>query len=728
VTNVFLKDLQAEMNDEALGQFERTTLEFIRDTQGSTPDYTVDMMAVTVLTQRVKMPKPEVADGELGLQVAFRTVGVVTEGVAPPEFDFSNVTDAGFEYYFGEFLYRLTVADKFFEPLAAHVDTTTMIRLPQAPKSDEPERRQGQFVSAVVFSTLALSLAIAVAMYAVRKHVRNERAKLQQLEYPANTGTMSDGIDEEAPFDALSDMSATATRTYDPKKQKGYDCRTLKLNIDGDKIEMEDVDSTPSKNESVRKFLSSTKRPPRGALPNGVDNGIERDTMLADLKRSSLGNAFGMKKWLTPRKISQGQQSKVEMGASPESEIIFQYTGKTERSTNRQSLDPDAVKASTRHTAGMFSDEQTVPSARLEEKPTNDPTPMFTACTPLSIPLGFFGHNGDNRSDATSNNVDSMIDGSIANSFFCKLAGQKNSVFTGQWNGKWSEVGNKATSKLDHATNGNSSSTQVSNPLNEQNLAKLQTNKSENVEATIIETSSTFEERRSVFERGSAVSQQTRDAILSRTKLQMASKDEEAAPEEANESNRRSTFGADSEYSEQSELDLNEFGVEAPLGAFPPKKFEDESVKSRKSSFAGHEYGSRPNRAHTNRAPSQVSDGVQSAFSVPSLSTAGSRPNFVHDEVRRISLNTLIKQKDSYDVFAPPGPIGIVVDTSKFGPSVHSLKSTSPMLGLINPGDLIVALDGEDTRTMTAASLTRLMAKKSRQKERKITLVTPDGL
>jgi C-terminal processing protease CtpA/Prc len=48
------------------------------------------------------------------------------------------------------------------------------------------------------------------------------------------------------------------------------------------------------------------------------------------------------------------------------------------------------------------------------------------------------------------------------------------------------------------------------------------------------------------------------------------------------------------------------------------------------------------------------------------------------------------------------------------------------MLGLINPGDSIVGLDDQDTRSMTAASLTRLMAKKSSQKERKITLLTSE--
>ena len=86
----------------------------------------------------------------------------------------------------------------------------------------------------------------------------------------------------------------------------------------------------------------------------------------------------------------------------------------------------------------------------------------------------------------------------------------------------------------------------------------------------------------------------------------------------------------------------------------------------------------------------------------------------------------VLQREGLYDVFAPSGALGIVVDTTKDGPAVHSLKQTSPMLGLINPGDLIVGLDQQDTRSMTAATLTRLMASKSTQKERKITLLAAD--
>jgi hypothetical protein len=91
---------------------------------------------------------------------------------------------------------------------------------------------------------------------------------------------------------------------------------------------------------------------------------------------------------------------------------------------------------------------------------------------------------------------------------------------------------------------------------------------------------------------------------------------------------------------------------------------------------------------------------------------------------KQMSYDSMTNRAGLYDVFAPPGAIGIVVDTTKFGPAVHALKRNSPMLGLINPGDLIVGLDDEDARGMTAATLTRLMASKSNQKERKITLLT----
>lgn len=130
-----------------------------------------------------------------------------------------------------------------------------------------------------------------------------------------------------------------------------------------------------------------------------------------------------------------------------------------------------------------------------------------------------------------------------------------------------------------------------------------------------------------------------------------------------------------------------------------------------------------------------ASDTPSSVFS--GLANLGARPMetseqlHFHNETGSVGSSTLnahsVKRTGLYDVFAPSGPLGIVVDTTRDGPVVHSMKPTSPLLGLINPGDLIVGLDDMDTRSMTAATLTRLMAKRSHQAERKITLLAFEG-
>lgn len=96
-------------------------------------------------------------------------------------------------------------------------------------------------------------------------------------------------------------------------------------------------------------------------------------------------------------------------------------------------------------------------------------------------------------------------------------------------------------------------------------------------------------------------------------------------------------------------------------------------------------------------------------------------------EQHRSYEGSTVKRSGLYDVFAPPGPLGIVVDTTRDGPIVHSMKPTSPLLGLISPGDLIVGLDDVDTRSMTAATLTRAMAKQAHASERKITLLAVEN-
>ncbi len=71
----------------------------------------------------------------------------------------------------------------------------------------------------------------------------------------------------------------------------------------------------------------------------------------------------------------------------------------------------------------------------------------------------------------------------------------------------------------------------------------------------------------------------------------------------------------------------------------------------------------------------------------------------------------------------PPGPLGVMIDTTTKGPMIHSIKPNSTLNGFVAPGDIIIALDDKDTRTMTAPLITSLMAVKSQQRKRKLTIL-----
>ena len=66
-------------------------------------------------------------------------------------------------------------------------------------------------------------------------------------------------------------------------------------------------------------------------------------------------------------------------------------------------------------------------------------------------------------------------------------------------------------------------------------------------------------------------------------------------------------------------------------------------------------------------------------------------------------------------VTAPPGKLGIVIDTTVEGPVVHYVNETSALQGKIWEGDIIVAIGDVDTRAMSASAITDLMVKTANQ-------------
>ncbi len=78
------------------------------------------------------------------------------------------------------------------------------------------------------------------------------------------------------------------------------------------------------------------------------------------------------------------------------------------------------------------------------------------------------------------------------------------------------------------------------------------------------------------------------------------------------------------------------------------------------------------------------------------------------------------------DVIAPPGKLNIVIHSTKDGPAIHSVKQGSALEGKLFRGDLVVAVDDMDTRTLNAVDVMEMMAQKS-DSERKITVIHCDN-
>jgi C-terminal processing protease CtpA/Prc len=76
------------------------------------------------------------------------------------------------------------------------------------------------------------------------------------------------------------------------------------------------------------------------------------------------------------------------------------------------------------------------------------------------------------------------------------------------------------------------------------------------------------------------------------------------------------------------------------------------------------------------------------------------------------------------EVWAPPGKLGVVIDTPNDGaPVVHAIKDSSPIADKLQVGDKLVAVDDENVETMTAIKVSKLISRKSANSTRKLSIV-----
>jgi hypothetical protein len=94
-------------------------------------------------------------------------------------------------------------------------------------------------------------------------------------------------------------------------------------------------------------------------------------------------------------------------------------------------------------------------------------------------------------------------------------------------------------------------------------------------------------------------------------------------------------------------------------------------------------------------------------------------------ELSSHAMSSLRQNMVSRTVVAPPGKLGIVIDTTLEGPVVHTINPGSPLEGVLFPGDIIVAIDDIDTRAMNASAITALMVRTANVR-RKLTVVSED--
>ena len=97
------------------------------------------------------------------------------------------------------------------------------------------------------------------------------------------------------------------------------------------------------------------------------------------------------------------------------------------------------------------------------------------------------------------------------------------------------------------------------------------------------------------------------------------------------------------------------------------------------------------------------------------------RSNYRRDVTPKSSND--VRSSTTYEVKAPPGPLGIVIDSSSRGPVVHHVKEDSPLFHLVEKGDIILSIDGLDCSRKDANGIAAWIKTKPKMEEQTLTLM-----
>ncbi len=130
-------------------------------------------------------------------------------------------------------------------------------------------------------------------------------------------------------------------------------------------------------------------------------------------------------------------------------------------------------------------------------------------------------------------------------------------------------------------------------------------------------------------------------------------------------------------------------------------------------SSAGGTFGSNPQ----NRSALDLLNGAATGAALGPFDDDGSFEAHYRDSKSNV-------KEEILHIFAPPGKLGVVIDTPDDGaPVVHAVKESSVVGDKVQVGDKLVAVDDEDVRTMTAVKVSKLISRKSANPSRKLTVL-----
>lgn len=125
-----------------------------------------------------------------------------------------------------------------------------------------------------------------------------------------------------------------------------------------------------------------------------------------------------------------------------------------------------------------------------------------------------------------------------------------------------------------------------------------------------------------------------------------------------------------------------------------------------------------PGDSSLSSAGGTMGDSTRNMMDTPSLFSADT--SFEHHYT---GANANVKET-LLDIYAPPGKLGVVIDTPDDGaPVVHAIKDSSVIADKLKVGDQLIAVDGEDVRTMTAIKVSKMISRKSANATRKLTVI-----